>query len=265
MGDIDSWQGLAALAVSIGFSSIRLIGALLVLPLFSNEVMPALVRNSIFAALGVVVAVVRPADVALGASVGPLLLTIGVELLLGLSIGLLFGVFLWAFEAAGELVDTQAGTAQAQVFDPLSGHEVTLYSEFLGRLAHVVFLAAGGLTLVVTLVLRSFAVWPVGELLPRVRADGALLFADTFGGVFTLIVLLAAPVLGVLFLIDMAMGLVNRFAQRLNVFFLSNSIKSLVSVVLLLLMLPIVAETLVRTLDRNAAETLGLVRSLFGG
>ena len=111
--------------------------------------------------------------------------------------------------------------------------------------------------------LKSFAVWPIDAVLPRLESDGVMLFAGTFSGVFTLVLLLSAPLLAVMFLIDMGMGLINRFAQRLNVSFLSNSIKSIVAVLLLLLLLPTLVETVVRTVDVNAAEATALVRTLF--
>ena len=264
-GALDSWQGLAALAISIGFSTIRLAVAFLVVPLFSNEIMPALVRNSVFAALGFVVALAHPVDALLDASLGYLLLVVAKEIFLGLCLGFVFGVFLWAFEAAGEIIDTQVGSAQAQIFDPLSGHEVTLFGEFLGRLVNVLFLTVGGLMLLVGLTLKSFAVWPVAAALPSLESAGAMLLAASFSDVFTLIVLVSAPILTVLFLIDLGMGMINRFAQRLNVFFLSNSIKSIVAVLLTLLMLPMILDTLRRTLEANAAETTAIVRALFGG
>ena len=71
--------------------------------------------------------------------------------------------------------------------------------------------------------------------------------------------------LAMVFLIDTGMGLINRFAERLNVSFLSNSIKSLAAVAMVLLMLLTMLEVLVRNLDANAEETLGLVRTLFAG
>ncbi len=264
MNALDTWGDLAGLAIAIGFSTIRIAVAFLVMPIFSNEIIPALVRNSIFAILGLVVAIaVEPFDLLQENSLGHLLLIIAKEIFLGISIGVLFGLFLWAFEAAGELIDTQTGMSQAQILDPFSGHQVTLLSDFFGRVANLLFMSLGGLLLLTGVLLRSFAVWPLGTLLPRIERDGVMLFADTFGGVFSLTLLLAAPALGVVFLIDMGMGLVNRFAERLNVFFLSNSIKSLVAVAIVMLMLPMLMTTLVQTLDSNAGVTLDLVRSLF--
>ena len=261
---ITSWQGLATLAITIGFSSMRLAVAFLIVPIFSNESIPALIRNSIFAALALVIATVQPIDPQLlGASVVRLLVIVAKEIFLGVSLGVLFGAFLWAFEAAGELLDTQIGTAQAQIFDPISGHEVTLFSEFLGRFVNFLFMAVGGLSLLTGVVLKSFAVWPIDAALPPLERDGASLLVDSLADVFTLSLLVAAPVLVVLFMVDFAMGLINRFAQRLNVYFLSNSIKYLIAIVLVLMLMAGLIDRLVATLDDNAAAAIELVRELF--
>ena len=265
MEGLDTWGDLAGLAIVVGLSTIRLAVAFLLVPIFTNEIVPALVRNSVFAVLGFVVASVQPFDALEGLSIGTLVLILAKEIFLGISIGALFGLFLWAFQAAGELIDTQTGMSQAQILDPFSGHQVTLFADLLGRLANVLFVSLGGLMLLASVALRSFAIWPIEAPLPRIEADGVLLFADVVGDVFTLILLLAAPALAVVFLIDTGMGLINRFAQRLNVSFLSNSIKSLVAVAMVLLMLPTALEVLARNLDANALETLGLVRTLFAG
>ncbi len=64
-------------------------------------------------------------------------------------IGVFFGLYLWAFEAAGVVIDMQIGASFALFFDPIIGNEVTLIGSFLGRWASYVFLAAGGLMLLV--------------------------------------------------------------------------------------------------------------------
>lgn len=264
VASIASWQGLATLAIAIGFSSIRLAVAFLIVPIFSNETIPALIRNSIFAALALVIATVQPIDPQLlGAPLARLLVIVAKEIFLGVSLGVLFGVFLWAFEAAGELLDTQIGTAQAQIFDPISGHEVTLMSEFLGRFVNFLFMAVGGLSLLSGVVLRSFAVWPIDAPLPPLERGAAGTLTESFADVFTLAVLVAAPILVVIFVVDFAMGLINRFAQRLNVYFLSNSIKYLVAILLLMMLMPSLIDRLVTTLDENAVTAIELVRSLF--
>ena len=87
----------------------------------------------IFVAIAIIVVVVQP-----GLNLSNLLVVDWIslfarELFIGLAIGFFFGVFLWAFEAAGIIIDTQIGASMAMIYDPLSGHDVTLLGDFIGR------------------------------------------------------------------------------------------------------------------------------------
>ena len=57
----------------------------------------------------------------------------------------------------------------------------------------------------------------------------------------------------VLFVIDLSMGLINRYAQQFNVFFLSISVKSMASIVMLIILLPYLVEVLVAEMAVQAS------------
>jgi len=249
------------ITLALGVS--RLATAFLILPVFSSQLVPALVRNSFFVALSLIVLSVHP-PIDLGRSGGvDWLRLFGAEALIGLGIGFIFGLFLWAFDAAGELIDVAVGSSIAMIHDPISGNEVTLFGEFLGRWANYVFLMAGGLALITNLVLQSYVWWPIGHELSAVNLQSLEVFTGVFTRYFSLMLMLAAPVLLIIFLIDMSMGLVNRFAQQLNVLFLSISIKSMVAIALLALILPTITEVLLSELTQQSAATIELLKSIF--
>ena len=58
----------------------------------------------------------------------------------------------------------------------------------------------------------------------------------------------AAPALVVMAVIDVGLGLMNRFAQQLNLYSLTMSIKSLISTFMLILLLGFYVEFVVRSL-----------------
>jgi len=84
---------------------------------------------------------------------------------------------------------------------------------------------------------QSYAIWPIAAPMPRLDAATLSLFEGEFGRLMVLATLFAAPVLSALFLIDLALGLINRFAQQLNVFTLSMSLKAFAATALILLLL----------------------------
>ncbi len=261
----DIFASLSSYALLVGLATTRIAVAFLVLPVFTNELIPAMVRNAIFVAFALIVIIVQPTLPVAALDVQGWVVMFVKEAVVGVAIGVLFGIFLWAFEAAGQVIDTQIGATTAQVTDPLSGQQTSLTGAFLGRLANYVFMAAGGLMLLMGILLESFALWPIGQPLPSLAQTGIRLFEAEFSNFLRLTLLIAAPMLVVLFIIDSVLGLVNRYAQQLNVFFLSMSLKALASVAILLIMVTSLVQLLVDELLKRYDTVPALLRSVLGG
>jgi len=255
-------NGWADQLLLLGVSTARIAVAFLLLPVFSTDTIPAMVRNSILVSLGLVSLILQPAiDTSLIAPIQ----WVGIfakEVFVGLVIGFFFGSVLWALEAAGQIIDTKVGATLAQIVDPLSGHQTSLNGALLGRLAGIVFIFSGGLSLLVQLVMESYALWPVASPMPRLDPRGLGLFEAEFGRLMLLATVFSAPVLTVLFLIDLALGLMNRFAQQLNVFTLSLSLKSYAATAVLLLLTGSFAEAVARDIRSRPDIIVGLLRTL---
>jgi len=251
MDSVALLEGGAEQILFFGASTMRLVIAFSLLPLFSNELVPALVRNSLFLALSLVVFTLQP-DIALSNLDGHQWAAIyAKEAFVGLAIGVFFGVFLWAFESAGVIIDSQIGSSLATISDPLSGHEVTLFGEFIGRWINYIFLAAGGLLFLTLAVIESFIAWPLTAPLPDISLASLTLFESEFSRFLSLMLMIAAPVMVVIFIIDLAMGLINRFAQRLNVLFLSMSLKALAALLVLMVVMPVLMQLVFRELESH--------------
>jgi len=246
----------ASYLIVLAMTAVRIAGAFLVTPLFTDELVPPLIKNSIFVALGVVVTFVHP-PVDIDAFSGAQLVALFTkEIFIGIALGFFFGFFLWAFESAGMVIDTQIGASMAMVYDPISGHQVTLYGDFIGRWVHYLFVAAGGFMFFIIAILESFIIWPLDEYLPDFRLASVALFEAEFGAFATLVVMIAAPVIVVILIVDFCLGLVNRFAKRLDIVFVSMAIKNLTGLLMVLILLPMIAHILYEQLDRHNAELL---------
>jgi type III secretion protein T len=253
--------GWADQLLLLGVATARVAATFMLLPMFSSETVPALVRNSIFVSLGIVsLAIQPPLDPSI---LGPAQwATILVkEVFVGLIIGFFFGSVLWALEAAGQIIDTKVGATLAQVVDPLSGHQTSLNGAFLGRLASVVFVSMGGLSILLRVIMESYAIWPVAAPMPVLDGRSLVLFEGEFGRLMVLATLFAAPALTVLFLIDAALGLMNRFAQQLNVFTLSLSIKAFAATFVLLLL----TGSFVTAIIRDIGSRPEVIRAILTG
>lgn len=244
----------------VGLSSARFAFAFLFVPVFSAQVMPATVRNSIIVTFGLVAYVLQTQFLPRDLSAFDWVLMFFREAAAGTIIGFVFGTIFWALGAAGEIIDAKVGATIGQVVDPFSGQQTSLTSELLGRFAQVIFVAAGGLTLLISTIMESYAIWPMGATGLRLQPSSIVFFEGEFGRMFLLAFLFSAPVLIILYVVDAGLGMLNRFAQQFNVFALSMPIKSAAAVFIIILCLPLFAQSIISDLSSRS----GIVESILG-
>ena len=250
--------------LALGLTLPRIIGAFLMLPLLTPETVPAMVRNSFMVSLAIValpVAIAGAPMEAMGAPQWPVIVL--KELFLGIAIGFCFGIVFWAIGAAGNVIDTQIGMAMASVFDPIQGHQTSLHGDFLSQLAAWLFMASGAFLVFLDLLMTSYALWPVMSYFPDMRVGGMHLFVGQFSYLMTALLVLAAPAIVILLIIDLSFGLVNRYAPQLNVFALTLPIKAWLATGIIMLMLVTYVEIVLDRLVANGG-LLALLRSAFG-
>lgn len=259
MHDVPAW--LANLLL-VGLAGARFGFAMALIPLFSLEMVPPLVRNSLIITFGSVAFVMQPPFAATDFTAAFWAQLIFKEAVIGLMIGFVFGAILWALEAAGEIIDAKTGATIGQILDPGSGGQTSLTGAFMARLAHVVFVSAGGLMLFVGTIMESFAVWPMTKAWPHFSQGGLVIVESEFGRLLALSFLFAAPILTLLYVIDASLGLLNRFAQQLNVFSLSLSIKSFAAGAFLIMLVPLFAQAVIADLAARPDMVVAMLRAM---
>src|SRR3546814_3602886 len=125
----------------------------------------------------------------------------------------------------------------ASIFDPIQGHQTSLHGQFLSQFAAYLFMASGAFLVFLDLLLTSYTVWPVMSFFPDIKVAGIHLFVGQFSYLMTAALLLAAPAIVIMLIIDLSFGLVNRYAPSLNVFALPLPIKTWLSTAVILLMI----------------------------
>jgi type III secretion protein T len=251
-------------ALLLGLSATRVAIAFLLVPLFTAELIPALVRNAMFLAIALLSLALQPSAAPLALSSWQWVTMFGKEAFIGGALGFLFAGVMWAFEAAGQVIDSKVGSTQAQVMDPLSGHQTSLNGAFFARLASWVFMAGGGFMVMIGAVLESYALWPVRSPLPTLAAGGARLLESEFGRIMLLTLLVAAPALVLLYMVEGVLGLINRFAQQLNVFSLSMSLKTVVATWIIWVQIVTLVQLLQDDLLSRGGVAIRSLRALLG-
>jgi type III secretion protein T len=252
-------------ALLLGLSTVRVATAFLLVPLFTADLIPATVRNAIFVALALLSLALQPAPAPLTLSGWQWVTMYGKEAFIGATVGIVYAGVMWAFEAAGQVIDTKVGATQAQLQDPLSGGQTSLTGAFFARLASWVFMASGGFMLMIGTLLETYAIWPVRAPMPPLARVGVQFFESQFGRIMLLTLIVAAPALVLLYVVEGVLGLVNRFAQQLNVQSLSMSLKAVAAVWIIWIQLASLVQLLQEDLLARGGVALQSLRSLFGG
>lgn len=191
-------------------------------------------------------------------SFGALLAVAVVEIGIGLAFAFGLLTVFAAFSFAGRLLDLQIGFGVANLLDPVTNIQAPLLGTALSMLAVVVFFALDGHHLV----LRGLA-WSLDRLppgMPVTRIDPQAVMKQ-FGLIFTHGLVLAAPAMFALLLLDVAFALVSRTMPQMNVFVMSMPLKLIVGLMMLAFsmnhLLPVMRK-LFGTLPPYWHRTLGI-------
>ncbi|MGV3522921.1 MAG: flagellar biosynthetic protein FliR [Candidatus Sericytochromatia bacterium] len=250
-------QTLSGQLPILGLVCLRSSGLFLTAPFFGQQRVPVVVRVLLSVTLG---ALILPFLSGLPSSSPPQGLLWAVAGLQEVMTGALYG---WAstliFEGlvlAGQLVGLQMGFAQANVLNPDSQAQRPLLSEVYFILSMLVFLSLNGHHMLIRVFEASFTRIPLGQLVLSARTFEQLttLFAQIFG----VGLIVAAPICGVLTLIDIIMGVIARTAPQMNILVLSFSIKIYVGLLSLLLSLVFLVQFLNDLLPQLIEQLLRL-------
>ena len=184
------------------------------------------------------------------------------EALIGFLIGFFAAVPFWVAENVGNFIDNQRGATMGEVYSPLSGAQVSTTGIFFTQLVSTVFFVSGAVFLFLGALYKSYAVWPVFVEGLSFAPDAPVQILGALDGMLRMTVVISAPVIIVMFLATLGLGLVNRTAPQLNVFFLSMPVKSALGIAMLIVYLPFIMDMLMYTKD---GEILGPVRRLLDG
>jgi flagellar biosynthetic protein FliR len=234
----------------------RLGGVLAVAPVFGHRSVPVAHRAGLAALVALVVAPLLAGPPAAGDrdALG-LLLAVGGELLLGAALGAVASLLLAAVEVAGELIGSQMGLGLGALYDPSLGTQATVVTRTLDLLALLLLLTFDGHHLVLQAVVGSFQRLPPGSLGPGAAAPGVLALG---GRVVRSGLELAAPVVGILLVVNLTLALLTRVAPQANLFVIGLPITMGIGLFCLVQTLPYVGH-LVGRLTAGLAADLTLV------
>lgn len=233
--ELEVYQHLMAAAAGMP----RLFVLCMIAPFFGSAVVSGQLRIAVVVALYLVIHPMVQSQMpgTVPASAGELALfglLLVKEIILGLILGWIAGIPFWAAQSGGFFIDNQRGASMAEGSDALSGEQTSPVGILFLQGTIYLFFVSGAFLSFLGLVYSSYVVWPVSSPLPSLSWDSTLLFAEQAGWLMLYMLLLAGPIVVACLLVDISLGLVNRFASQLNVYVLAMPIKSGVAAFILL-------------------------------
>src|SRR3954462_16239 len=166
---------------------------------------------------------------------GPVLLTLGEELLIGVVLGLLARLTIASLQIAGSVVAPQMGLGFVTAVDPTQGQQGMIVGNFLGVLGITLIFATDMHHLVIAALNDSYTLFRPGEV--PVLGDVASLLSTTVTGTFRIGIQLAAPFLVFGLLFNLGLGVLSRLMPQMQVYFIGMPLTITLGLLLLLLVI----------------------------
>lgn len=213
---------------------VRVGSAIMIMPGIGDSFVPARVRLLLAIALCFLLTPLTsqyiPADIP---GTFPLITMVMMEVIIGLFFGTVARIFMMALDTAGMIISTGSGLANAQVFNPALATQGSIVGAFMTITGIVVLFATDLHHLLITGVLDSYLVFPVGGAIDT--GSFAEFIAKTVSASFAIGAKLSAPFIVLTLLIYVGMGVLSRLMPQVQVFLLALPLQILLSFILLAL------------------------------
>lgn len=230
----------------------RIGGAFAICPALTESMIPGTARRASILGFSVLLLPLILRDMPPGEPGLCLFLLIAIkEAIIGFIIGFFAAIPFWIAENIGNFIDNQRGATMGEVYSPLSGAQVSTIGIFFTQIVSTIFFIGGVVFIFLGALYKSYRLWPVFGQWLEFSSNSPALMLGTLDSMLKTTVVIAAPVIILMFLVTIGLGFVNRTAPQLNVFFLSMPIKSAMGIAMLIIYLPFIMDMLIYT-DDNA-------------
>jgi flagellar biosynthetic protein FliR len=201
----------------------RIIGLFFQAPVFSSRSIPAPLKIAFMTWITISLWLVTDVPEQLPTTMMVFAIAVFNEFVIGFIIGHVGNLIIVGVQESGSIMDMQMGLSSASALDPASGVQTTIMNKIMYQLAILLFVVVDGHHAILGVFHKSFRIIPVSKI---VTYDGFLdQIIHLAGLIFMNALLLALPIVVIIFLLDFSLGILNRVAPQVNVFFLGFQIK----------------------------------------
>lgn len=234
------------------FIMTRIGAALVVTPIFNSVGVPVQLRVAITGAIAILIAAWTPVAVPPALLSLDGMLVVAGEVVIGLAMGFVIQLTFAAPTIAAEVISGTMGMSIATAVDPNSGAGSTALGQYFSILLTLAFLAVDAHLQFISLIVRSYGVFPPGEAwLSTAHLEQILEFG---GDMLATAVLLALPVTLLLVLVNVVTGVISRSAPSLNLFALGLPLSVFTGLIALVIATPLLNEQFVGLASEAIAD-----------
>lgn len=217
---------------------VRFFGFLMFAPIISRKDIPFMVKL----AFSIIIAVTFTGMLSPQPPAGShsFFLILILNFVFGSIIGFIARAIFIVISIAGDIINMQMGLSASMFFDPFTRQQTSTMGLFFDLLGTVIFINIGGLYWYFSAFKRSFDMFPIFEThIPINEVANLEYITSLTGGMLTIGLQLAAPVLIATLGQDVILGIISRTAPQINVFQLSFLFKPVVGIAIIIVLMPL--------------------------
>jgi flagellar biosynthetic protein FliR len=232
----------AALAAGIIVFA-RMLGFILLAPVFSRKEIPVMVKVGFAFLLTITLTtVLRPAAPPAGNS---MILSIILNIATGAMIGYMARLILVAVEAGADMINMQMGLSSATVLDPTTQSQISILEKLFGIFAIILFIHLGGIYWLFGAFMRSFEIFPIyATSIPLAKLVNIDYLIQMTSNVLYMGLQIASPILLATLGQDIILGIISKTAPQVNVFQLSFLFKPVLGAAIIIWILPMLINVI---------------------
>jgi len=219
----------------------RLSAFFLILPVFGWVIIPVRIKIAMTFLMSIFFSTIIPLAIdSTQVNFIEAILLISNEAIYGFALGLIARCLFSAVKIGGEMMEDQIGFRMSEVLDPLTGESSQSLSTFIEMIFILLFLAANGHHLFISIINQSYQSFPVGTM-PTIEmlAHGVV----ESGSVMLIAGLkLAAPILAAFLLLMVVLAILARIVPEMNILFISLPVRVGLGLFMVAIFVPFVSS-----------------------
>ncbi|WP_084270917.1 flagellar biosynthetic protein FliR [Thermosulfurimonas dismutans] len=216
---MDLFSQLVPLSFTFVLVLVRVAFFLFFMPLVGTSIVPAPIKAALSLVLSLILVFSVPYAVEPPTEIYQCLLLIIPEALLGFSLALVLRFIFAGIQLGGELVGMQIGFGVAQVIDPVTGVQSPVLAQLTYLTAFLLFLTFNLHHPFILALGEGLRHFPPGSL--GLNSKIFLFLVREGVTLFVISLKILAPLLAIMFLVQLALGIVSRFVPQINIMLVS--------------------------------------------